>query len=279
MRWTSLKKLHQCNQTSHLNDLNNSNNSNYYGVTDKIKAQLEKANIKKRSLIRNIYREYELYLNSLRNLLYISAEKGLKDIYSYLSVKDDFLNENQFFCVFEEKISKIIYTNLPLLTVEQLKIKEIEKKLSGDSLDPSETLNYSNQKESLKIQIDKLKLEVEELKVQNGDQLQVMNDWENSLEDIKNQLINLSKIVKNEWDKIDKQIPDLEKEKLEFIATFPDELKELYDNLKKRGLEVIAAYRNENQCGCCGVELTSSEIEQILESKFQQCSYCDGVVI
>ena len=120
---------------------------------------------------------------------------------------------------------------------------------------------------------------MEELKEQNGDQLQVMNDWENSLEDIKNQLINLSKIVKNEWDKIDKQIPDLEKEKLEFISTFPDELKELYDNLKKRGLEVIAAYRNENQCGCCGVELTSSEIEQILKSKFQQCSYCDGVVI
>ena len=97
--------------------------------------------------------------------------------------------------------------------------------------------------------------------------------------DIKNQLINLSKIVKNEWDKIDKQIPDLEQEKLEFVSTFPDELKELYDNLKKRGLEVIAAYRNDNQCGCCGVELTSNEIEQILESKFQQCSYCDGVVI
>ena len=161
----------------------------------------------------------------------------------------------------------------------ELQIKEIEKKLSGDTLDPSETLNYSNQKESLKIQIDKLKLELEELKEQNGDQLQVMNDWENSLEDIKNQLINLSKIVKNEWDKIDKQIPDLEKEKLEFISTFPDELKDLYDNLKKRGLEVIAAYRNENQCGCCGVELTSSEIEQILKTKFQQCSYCDGVVI
>ena len=161
----------------------------------------------------------------------------------------------------------------------ELQIKEIEKKLSGDSLDPSETLNYSNQKESLKIQIDNFKLEVRELKDQNSDQLQVMNDRENLLEDIKSELIILSKIVKNEWDKIDKQIPDLEKEKLEFISTFPDELKDLYDNLKKRGLEVIAAYRNENQCGCCGVELTSSEIEKILKTKFQQCNYCDGVVI
>ena len=199
--------------------------------------------------------------------------KSMEINYKELSEK---INENkkelsEFFIKKEDNEKKIISL--------ELQIKEIEQKLSGDTLDPSETLNYSNQKESLKIQIDKLKLELEELKEQNGDQLQVMNDWENSLEDIKNQLINLSKIVKNEWDKIDKQIPDLEKEKLEFISTFPDELKELYDNLKKRGLEVIAAYRNENQCGCCGVELTSSEIEQILKTKFQQCSYCDGVVI
>ena len=199
--------------------------------------------------------------------------KSLELNYKELSEK---ITENkkelsEFFLKKEDNEKKIISL--------ELQIKEIEKKLSGDTLDPSETLNYSNQKESLKIQIDKLKLEVEELKEQNGDQLQVMNDWEYSLEDIKNQLINLSKIVKNEWDKIDKQIPDLEKEKLEFISIFPDELKELYDNLKKRGLEVIAAYRNENQCGCCGVELTSSEIEQILKTKFQQCSYCDGVVI
>ena len=199
--------------------------------------------------------------------------KSLELNYKELSEK---ITENkkelsEFFLKKEDNEKKIISL--------ELQIKEIEKKLSGDTLDPSETLNYSNQKESLKIQIDKLKLELEELKEQNVDQLQVMNDWENSLKDIKNQLVNLSKIVKNEWDKIDKQIPDLEKEKLEFISTFPDELKDLYDNLKKRGLEVIAAYRNENQCGCCGVELTSSEIEQILKTKFQQCSYCDGVVI
>ena len=186
-------------------------------------------------------------------------------------INEDKKELSEFFLKKEDNEKKIISL--------ELQIKEIEKKLSGDSLDPSETLNYSNQKESLKIQIDNFKLEVRELKEQNSDQLQVMNDRENFLEDIKSQLINLSKIVKNEWDKIDKQIPDLEKEKLEFISTFPDELKELYDNLKKRGLEVIAAFRNDNQCGCCGVELTTSEIDQILKSKFQQCSYCDGVVI
>ena len=216
-----------------------------------------------------IYKLIDSKSNGKNVLNLKSLELNYKELSEKITESKNELSE--FFLKKEDNEKKIISL--------ELQIKEIEKKLSGDTLDPSETLNYSNQKESLKIQIDKFKLEVEELEEQNGDQLKVMNDQENSLEDIKNQLINLSKIVKNEWDKIDKQIPDLEKEKLEFISTFPDELKELYDNLKKRGLEVIAAYRNENQCGCCGVELTSSEIEQILKSKFQQCSYCDGVVI
>ena len=223
-------------------------------------------------------------LQDLDNKIYklIDSKSNGENVLNLKSLELDYkellekINEDKkelsgFFLKKEDNEKKIISL--------ELQIKEIEKKLSGDSLNPSETLNYSNQKESLKIQIDNFKLEVRELKEQNSDQLQVMNDRENFLEDIKSQLINLSKIVKNEWDKIDKQIPDLEKEKLEFISTFPDELKELYDNLKKRGLEVIAAFRNDNQCGCCGVELTTSEIDQILKSKFQQCSYCDGVVI
>jgi len=60
-----------------LNDLNNLNN--YIGI-DKIISQLERADIQKRILTRNIYREYELYLNLLRNLLFISVQKGLNQI-------------------------------------------------------------------------------------------------------------------------------------------------------------------------------------------------------
>ena len=106
------------------------NNFNNYQVTDKINSQLERADIQKRRLIRNIYREYELYLSIVRDLLYISVEKGLYNIYSYSSSNYNFWNQNQFFRLFEKKISKIIYTNLPLLTVEQLTIEEIEKNLN-----------------------------------------------------------------------------------------------------------------------------------------------------
>ena len=104
------------------------NNFNNYEDIDKINSQLDRADIQKRILIKNIYREYELYLNLVRNLLHISVEKGLNKIYGYPSIDENFLNENDFLCSFEKKISKLIYTNLPLLTVEQLEIIGIEKK-------------------------------------------------------------------------------------------------------------------------------------------------------
>jgi len=124
-----LKRLHQCRQTSHLNDLKNFNN---YIDIDKIKAQLERAEIQKRILTRNIYREYELYLNLVRDLLFISVEKGLNQIYSCPTINDNFSNENEFYSLFEKKISKLIFMNLPLLTVEQLQIHEIEKNINKE---------------------------------------------------------------------------------------------------------------------------------------------------
>jgi len=108
------------------------NNFNNYIDIDKINSQLERADIQKRNLIRDIYKEYELYLNLVRNLLFISVEKGLNQIYSFPTINDNFLNKNEFYSLFEKKISKLIFTNLPFLTVEQLKINEIEKNINKE---------------------------------------------------------------------------------------------------------------------------------------------------
>ncbi len=100
--------------------------------TEKINSQLERADKQKRILTKNIYKEYELYLNLVRDLLFISVEKGLNQIYSYPTNNDNFLNENEFYNLFEKKISKLLFTNLPFLTVEQLKINEIEKNINKE---------------------------------------------------------------------------------------------------------------------------------------------------
>ena len=169
-----LKRSHQCKQISHLNDLNNFNN---YLDIDKINSQLERADIQKRILTRNIYREYELYLNLVRDLLLISVEKGLNQIYSYPTINDNFLNENEFYSLFEKKISKLILMNLPFLTLEQLKINEIEKNLNKE-------INLNIYDSSTKIKDDqKEKFQYEDgFQLKESIQLEITEDFSNTSE-------------------------------------------------------------------------------------------------
>ncbi len=136
------------------------NNSNNYIDINKINSQLERADIQKKILTRNIYREYELYLNLVRDLLFISVEKGLNQIYSYPTINDNFLNEDEFYILFEKKISKLIFSNLPFLTVEQLKINEIEKNIKKE-------INFTIFDSSTKIKDD----QKEKFQYEDGSQL------------------------------------------------------------------------------------------------------------
>ncbi len=136
------------------------NNSNNYIDINKINSQLERADIQKKILTRNIYREYEFYLNLVRDLLFISVEKGLNQIYSYPTINDNFLNENEFYILFEKKISKLIFSNLPFLTVEQLKINEIEKNIKKE-------INFTIFDSSTKIKDD----QKEKFQYEDGSQL------------------------------------------------------------------------------------------------------------
>ncbi len=136
------------------------NNFNNYIDINKINSQLERADIQKKILTKNIYREYELYLNLVRDLLFISVEKGLNQIYSYPTINDNFLNESEFYILFEKKISKLIFSNLPFLTVEQLKINEIEKNIKKE-------INFTIFDSSTKIKDD----QKEKFQYEDGSQL------------------------------------------------------------------------------------------------------------
>ena len=74
---------------------------------------------------------------------------------SYPTINDDFLNGNEFYSLFEKKISKLIFSNLPFLTVEQLKINEIEKNINKEinfTIYDSSTKIKDNQKEKFQIE-------------------------------------------------------------------------------------------------------------------------------
>ncbi len=230
------------------------NNFNNYIDLDKIYSQLKRAEIQKRILTRKIYKEYELYLNLVRDLLFISVEKGLNQIYSYPIINDNFLNENEFYSLFEKKISKIIYANLPLLTVEQLKINEIEKnknkEINFNSLVGSTQIN-DDQKE--KFQYEEV-FQLEEpiqfqisKNISNTSQYYQTDNYEKftslDLDTNENDNYLSNKIIKNlgvEDQLISSLVELIEEDKLENLRhSEKDNINQIDISLKHQGLKIF----------------------------------------
>ena len=161
----------------------------------------------------------------------------------------------------------------------EIKNNDIISKLSKKDLLPTELENYQKQLKVSETNFEEVLSKIDKLQYENKDNLE---DYELLLEKIKtlkNDLLKNSTILQDEWKKLDSKISELDIKKNVFIKNLSIELQDLYKNLKSSGVEVVAAYKLDNQCGCCGVDLTSSELEQVEESRFKQCPYCNGVIV
>ncbi len=125
---------------------------------EEIRSQLFLAEVNKNKLLKIIYKEYESYLKLVRELIFTSVEKTIYRIYSDFSINDKTINTKEFSKRLENKISCLINSQLPLITIEQLKI------------------NNSINKENLEVDFNSFK-EVAELK----DYQKVDLNFENSL--------------------------------------------------------------------------------------------------
>jgi len=161
----------------------------------------------------------------------------------------------------------------------EIKNNDIISKLSKKDLLPTELENYQKQLKVSETNFEEVLSKIDKLQYENKDNLE---DYELILEKIntlKNDLLENSKILQDEWNKLDNKISELDIKKNVFFKNLSIELQDLYKNLKSNGVEVVAAYKLDNQCGCCGVDLTASELEQVEESRFKQCPYCNGVIV
>ena len=203
-------------------------------------------------------------VNILKNL-----EKKYNESTSLLNKKKEDLTS-----YFEEKksIDKQILEN-------ENKLKNILEKLQNPKLDAGELQNFNLQKSNVEKNVNDLSQSLEKLNELNSEDLIDYSKIEESLEELKPELIEYSKKIQSEWKDLDVKINDLEISKSKLLNSFPEDIVKLYDQLKRNGVEIIAAYKNEDQCGCCGVSLTSSELDKIVDSEYNQCPYCQGVVI
>ena len=161
----------------------------------------------------------------------------------------------------------------------EIKNNDIISKLSKKDLLPTELENYQKQLKVSETNFEEVLSKIDKLQYENKDNLQDYELLVEKIETLKNDLLKNSTILQDEWKKLDSKISELDIKKNVFIKNLSIELQDLYKNLKSSGVEVVAAYKLDNQCGCCGVDLTASELEQVEESRFKQCPYCSGVIV
>tara|TARA_Y100000389_G_scaffold101206_1_gene97937 strand:+ start:1886 stop:2596 length:711 start_codon:yes stop_codon:yes gene_type:complete len=212
-----------------------------------------------------------------------NEKKGSENVKKLMSLESEFNEITKKINIQKNEIASY-YTESEEISVSSksinLKIKGIKLKLEDKSLDANELLNYTKQKESSEMQLSQLETKLSILNRNNQDELNEIRILDESMNEVKKDLIEVSRLVKDEWKNIDEKLSIYESEKAELLSTFPQRAQDLYDDLKARGVDVIAAYRLENhQCGCCGVDLTTSELDSIFKTEFQQCPYCDGILV
>ena len=223
-------------------------------------------------------------LQEIDNLIY-SINQQKKDSNTVVNLKN--LETEYKSLLVDKNLKKDILTDF-FETKKDLnkKLQEIEIKndnitsnITKRNILPSELENYQKQLTINEKNYEELLSKIDQLQYENKEKL---TDYELVLEKLnilKDDLVANSKLLQEEWNKLDKKISDLENQKNIFLNNLNADLKILYKNLKSNGVDVVAAYNLGDQCGCCGVDLTSSELEQVQESKFKQCPYCSGVIV
>ena len=223
-------------------------------------------------------------LQEIDNLIY-SINQQKKDSNTVVNLKN--LETEYKSLLVDKNLKKDILTDF-FETKKDLnkKLQEIEIKndnitsnITKRNILPSELENYQKQLTINEKNYEELLSKIDQLQYENKEKL---TDYELVLEKLnilKDDLVANSKLLQEEWNKLDKKISDLENQKNIFLDNLNADLKILYKNLKSNGVDVVAAYNLGDQCGCCGVDLTSSELEQVQESKFKQCPYCSGVIV
>ena len=101
------------------------NNSIKDSNLKEVTIQLKKAAVRKDILIKKIYKEYEIYFQIVRKSILKSTEKGILSIYSDLSISNKVLNSTELNNFLTENISFLIHSKLPFITIEQLKLGNI----------------------------------------------------------------------------------------------------------------------------------------------------------
>ncbi len=165
------------------------------------------------------------------------------------------------------------------LDILEAKLNETETRLFAGGMSSRETEHMRLEVQSLRGQRDALEEKILGLLDRRDELAAAVAEVERRVEEVAAREEELEARIAETWRKIDADLARLEARKSEMVAAVPDDLLELYEDLRRHKEGVAVGRLEHGVCGGCHLTLSPSEQAEAARSDPPQCVHCRRILV
>ncbi len=165
------------------------------------------------------------------------------------------------------------------LDILEAKLDQTETRLFAGGMSSRETEHMRLEVQSLRGQREALEEKILGLLDQRDELAAAVAEAEERLEEIAARERRLEEEIAAAWKEIDAKLARLETRKAEMITPIPDDLLELYEELRRHKEGVAIGRLEHGVCGGCHLTLSPSEQAEAARSDPPRCVHCRRILV
>lgn len=154
-----------------------------------------------------------------------------------------------------------------------------EMRMFAGGLSSKDLENLQREVEMLGRQIETAEEEILGLLEVRDEQDERHSATRRDLESVEAEAARLEAVIAGEWKEIDQQVSERQKRREDFVPLIPDELLELYEQLRPAKEGVGIARLVEGVCGGCHLSLSPAEQHEVLKEDPPRCLQCRRILV
>ena len=154
-----------------------------------------------------------------------------------------------------------------------------EMRMFAGGMSSKDLSNLQMEVEMLGRQIESAEEEILELLERRDQEEEAVDGTRREVEDVDEVASRLEAVIAEQWKEIDGRVAERQERRKDFPPLIPDDLLELYEDLRPRKEGVGAARLVEGVCGGCHLSLSPAEQHQVLQDDPPRCLQCRRILV
>ena len=154
-----------------------------------------------------------------------------------------------------------------------------EMRMFAGGMSSKDLANLQLEVEMLGRRIDTAEEEILELLDRRQEQEAAVEATRAELTGVEAEASRLEAMISAQWKEIDGQVAQRRQRRADFPPLIPDELLELYEELRPRKEGVGVARLAEGVCGGCHLSLSPAELHEVLQEDPPRCLQCRRILV